>query len=90
MSKSSYYFRESCRMCDSKLLTKTISLTPTPPGNDFLTKAELGRDEAIKEYGMKAKWRIVPRDFGNYRDKKVFDVERVCIATNTMPYEDYL
>ena len=47
MSKSSYYFRESCRMCDSKLLTKTISLTPTPPGNDFLTKAELGRDEPV-------------------------------------------
>jgi hypothetical protein len=34
-------------MCDSKLLTKTISLTPTPPGNDFLTKEELGRNEPV-------------------------------------------
>jgi len=34
-------------MCDSKLLTKTVSLTPTPPGNDFLTKAELGRHEPV-------------------------------------------
>jgi hypothetical protein len=34
-------------MCDSKLLSKTISLTPTPPGNDFLTKEELGRNEPV-------------------------------------------
>ena len=47
MSESSHYFRDTCRMCDSKLLTKTVSLTPTPPGNDFLTKAELGRDEPV-------------------------------------------
>ena len=47
MSESSYYFRDTCRMCNSKLLTKTVSLTPTPPGNDFLTKEELGRDEPV-------------------------------------------
>jgi len=34
-------------MCGSKLLTKTVSLTPTPPGNDFLTKEELGKDEHV-------------------------------------------
>jgi hypothetical protein len=39
---------------------------------------------------MKSKWRIVPRDFGIYREKKVFDVERVCVGTNTMAYDDYL
>ena len=32
-------------MCDSKSLVKGVSLTPTPPGNDFLSKSELGRDE---------------------------------------------
>jgi len=41
-----YYLRDTCRMCDSRLLTKTISLTATPPGNDFLTKEELGRNES--------------------------------------------
>ena len=55
----------------------------------MLQGAELGRDEAIKKYGMKGMWRIVPRDFGIYREK-VFDVERVCVETNTMPYEDCL
>ena len=41
------YLRESCRMCGGGSLTKVISLTPTPPGNDFLTKEELGREEAV-------------------------------------------
>jgi hypothetical protein len=44
---SNYYFKENCRMCDSESLVKVVSLTPTPPGNDFLTKAELGRDEPV-------------------------------------------
>jgi SAM-dependent methyltransferase len=34
-------------MCGESLLTKVMSLTPTPPGNDFLTKEELGRDELV-------------------------------------------
>jgi len=32
-------------MCDSGSLVKAVSLTPTPPGNDFLSEDELGRDE---------------------------------------------
>jgi len=47
MSNSSYYFRKTCRMCDSSFMTKAMSLTPTPPGNDFLTKQELGREELV-------------------------------------------
>jgi hypothetical protein len=34
-------------MCDSGSLVKVVSLTPTPPGNDFLTESELGRDEPV-------------------------------------------
>lgn len=34
-------------MCGEGSLTKVMSLTPTPPGNDFLTKDELGRDEPV-------------------------------------------
>ena len=56
----------------------------------MLQGAELGREEAINKYGMKSRWRIVPRDFGIYRGKKIFEVERVCVGTNTMPYKDYL
>ena len=38
MNESRYYFRDTCRMCNSNQLKKTVSLTPTPPGNDFLTE----------------------------------------------------
>ena len=34
-------------MCDSNKLFKAVSLSPTPPGNDFLTMEELGRDEQL-------------------------------------------
>ena len=34
-------------MCGENILTKVISLTPTPPGNDLLSKEDLGRDEPV-------------------------------------------
>jgi hypothetical protein len=34
-------------MCGCCSLVKAISLTPTPPGNDFLSKEELGRFEPV-------------------------------------------
>jgi len=34
-------------MCNSDRLLKTVSLSPTPPGNDFLTIEELGREERV-------------------------------------------
>ncbi|MDC0195468.1 class I SAM-dependent methyltransferase [Candidatus Thioglobus sp.] len=33
-------------MCDSQSLIKIVSLSPTPPGNDFLSEEELDRNEA--------------------------------------------
>jgi len=45
--ESGYYFRDSCRMCGELSLTKVMSLTPTPPGNDFLSKEEFGREEPV-------------------------------------------
>jgi SAM-dependent methyltransferase len=47
MENNNFYFRDSCRMCASNNLEKAMSLTPTPPGNDFLTKNELGRKENL-------------------------------------------
>jgi SAM-dependent methyltransferase len=34
-------------MCGEASLTKAMSLTPTPPGNDFLSREELGREETV-------------------------------------------
>jgi radical SAM superfamily enzyme YgiQ (UPF0313 family) len=56
----------------------------------MLVGAELGRDAAIEKYKMKGKWRILPKQFGEYNKNKVFEIEQVCVETNTMSYEDYL
>ena len=77
------YFDSTRVLLDAGVSVETYTLM-------MLQGADLGRDVAINKYGMKSKWRILPRDFGNYRGKKTFDVERVCVATNTMSYEDYL
>jgi SAM-dependent methyltransferase len=45
MENSDYYFRDNCRICSSKKLTKAFELAPTPPGNDLLKKTEIGREE---------------------------------------------
>jgi len=55
-----------------------------------LCGAELGRDEAIKKYEMKSKFRILPKEFGDYRGNKVFEIEQVCVSTSTMDYKSYL
>jgi radical SAM superfamily enzyme YgiQ (UPF0313 family) len=77
------YFKSIKILMDCGVSVETYTLM-------MLQGADLGREEDINKYGMKSKWRIVPRDFGTYRNKKVFDIERVCVANNTMPYEDYL
>jgi SAM-dependent methyltransferase len=47
MVDANFYLRNTCRMCGATSLLKTVSLSPTPPGNDFLTKEELGRKEQL-------------------------------------------
>ena len=46
--------------------------------------------ECRKKYKMQTKFRLIPRQFGEYLGRRCFEVEEVCIATNTMSFEDYL
>lgn len=41
-----YYERTTCRMCEGSGLTRVMRLTPTPPGNNFLRREDLGGAEA--------------------------------------------
>ena len=48
MKKSrDYYLRSSCRICKSRSLQSVIKLTPTPPGNAFVTKDQIHASEAV-------------------------------------------
>jgi len=37
--------RRTCRLCDSANVTSVVNLTPTPPANAFVAKAELGNPQ---------------------------------------------
>lgn len=41
-------------------------------------------------FGIKGKYRIVPLNFGEYEDMRVFDYEEVGIENNDMSFDDYL
>ena len=56
----------------------------------MLCGADLGRDKAIKEYGMISKFRLLPKQFGEYFGKKIFEIEKICVGTNTMSFDGYL
>ena len=42
------------------------------------------------KFGMKGKYRIVPLNFGEYNNSKVFDYEEVCVQNNDMSFNDYI
>ncbi len=56
----------------------------------LLKGTPLASTEYQTKYQMKTKFRLLPRQFGEYEHEKCFEVEEVCIATNTMSFEDYL
>ncbi|MDA9676729.1 hypothetical protein N9T85_00005, partial [bacterium] len=77
------YFDGIKFLMDNGVMTNTYTLM-------MLCGAELGRDEAINKYNMKSKWRILPKQFGEYRKNKVFEIEQVCVSTNAMNFKSYL
>lgn len=56
----------------------------------MLKGVPLSSKEMRQKYEMQTRWRLVSRSVGEYAGRKVFEVEEVCIANNTMPFEDYL
>jgi radical SAM superfamily enzyme YgiQ (UPF0313 family) len=43
-----------------------------------------------REYGFVTKYRLGPKNFGEYGGEKVFDTEEIVVTTSTLPFEDYL
>ena len=56
----------------------------------ILCGAEFGKDESMKKNKMKTKFRILPREFGDYYGEKVFELEEICIETSSMNFQSYL
>ena len=56
----------------------------------MLCGADLGRDKAIREYGLKLPEETLLYPAHDYNGKKVFEIERICVGTNTMTFESYM
>jgi len=60
----------------------------------MLYDTEMNTPETRKAFGMQTRFRVMPRCFGEY---KIFDetfpcaeIEEICVAQDTLPFEDYL
>jgi radical SAM superfamily enzyme YgiQ (UPF0313 family) len=56
----------------------------------LLKGSELETKETRSKFTFDARWRVGPKNFGIYGDRKVFDVEEVVVGTSTLSFEDYL
>ena len=56
----------------------------------LLKGSELEKVDTRNQFHFDARWRLGPKNFGVYGGKMCFDVEEVVVATNTLPFEDYL
>jgi len=56
----------------------------------MLRGTDFENPEFRKQYGMETKFRLVPRSFSEFKGEKSFEIEEVCISTNTLSYADYL
>jgi radical SAM superfamily enzyme YgiQ (UPF0313 family) len=60
----------------------------------LLEGSVLATEAEREKWQMQSGYRVVPRCYGiyNFNDKKILsaEIEEVCIATNSLPYKDYL
>jgi hypothetical protein len=57
----------------------------------MINGAEMNTAAQRKQWDIKTKFRIIPRDFTRLRDgRSIVEIEEVGIATNTMSFDDYV
>tara|TARA_X000000950_G_scaffold289310_1_gene411823 strand:- start:2769 stop:4877 length:2109 start_codon:yes stop_codon:yes gene_type:complete len=56
----------------------------------MLCGAEYGRDSAIKKHELKPMYRVLPKQFGEYRGTRLIETEKVCVGTKDMSFENYM
>lgn len=56
----------------------------------LLKGTALASKESRQRHAMVTRFRMLPRQFGEYLGERVFEFDEVCVATNTMSFEDYI
>ena len=56
----------------------------------MLKGAEMESKASREEFKFETRFRVLPKNFGVYEGAKVFDVEEIIVATDSLPFEDYV
>ena len=56
----------------------------------MLKGAELESLESRELFKFDTRFRVLPKNYGVYDSEKVFDVEEIIVATDTLPFDDYI
>ncbi|HXF78963.1 MAG TPA: cobalamin-dependent protein [Usitatibacter sp.] len=56
----------------------------------MLKGAELESLESRALFKFDTRFRVLPKNYGVYGGEKVFDVEEIIVATDTLPFDDYI
>lgn len=56
----------------------------------MLAATELANQRSRMQHGLQTKFRAIPNYYGTFGDVNAIEIEEVCIATNTMSFDDYL
>jgi radical SAM superfamily enzyme YgiQ (UPF0313 family) len=56
----------------------------------MLKGSEMEKLDSRETFKFDTRYRVLPRNFGIYDDRKVIDVEEIIVATDTLPFEDYI
>jgi hypothetical protein len=56
----------------------------------LLKGSPLETAESRDKYKFDSRFRVLPKNFGIYAGEKVFDVDEIVVATDTMSFDDYL
>jgi len=56
----------------------------------MLKGSELETLENRRKYDFETRFRVLPKNFGVYEGKKLFDVDEIIVATDSLPFEHYV
>lgn len=56
----------------------------------MLKGSELESEESRKMFQFDTRFRVLPKNFGVYGERPVMDIEEIVVATDTLPFDDYV
>ena len=56
----------------------------------LLKGSELEMIETREQFKYETRFRVLPKNFGVYGDKKVLDIEEIVVSTDTMSFDEYI